>query len=71
MGGLDVLRALRSSVATRGTPVIVATSKRLAASDREALETLGAAIMQKDILAGEGAPALFRQALSRVGLPAN
>ncbi len=67
MNGFEVLRALRSEPSTRGTPVIVATSKSLPAADREILDALGAAVMQKDMLAGEGASALFRQALSRVG----
>ena len=71
MSGFEVLRALRSDASSRNTPVIVATSKNLPAADREALDTLGAAIMQKDLLAGEGAATLFRQALSRVGLLAS
>jgi len=68
MSGLDVLRALRSQASSQATPVIVATSKSLPAGDREVLDALGAAVMQKDLLAGEGAATLFRQALSRVGL---
>jgi hypothetical protein len=48
--------------------VIVATSKSLPAADREALDTLGASVIQKDLLGGEGAATLFRQALLRVGL---
>ena len=71
MSGFEVLRALRSDASSRNTPVIVATSKSLSAADREALDALGAAIMQKDLLAGEGAATLFRQALSRVGLLAS
>jgi len=71
MSGFEVLRALRSDASSRSTPVIVATSKNLPIADREALDALGAAVMQKDLLAGEGAAALFRQALSRVGLLAS
>ena len=67
MSGFEVLRALRSDTSSRDTPVIVATSKNLPAADREALDALGATVMQKDLLAGEGASTLFRQALSRVG----
>jgi DNA-binding response OmpR family regulator len=68
MTGFEVLRALRSDESSRGTPVIVATSKSLPAADREALDTLGASVIQKDLLGGEGAATLFRQALLRVGL---
>jgi len=67
MSGFEVLRALRADASSRGTPVIVATSKNLRGADREELDALGAAIMQKDLLAGEGASTLFRQALSRMG----
>jgi signal transduction histidine kinase/DNA-binding response OmpR family regulator len=68
MSGFDVLRELRASAVTRSTPVIVATSKSVPVSDRETLDALGATVMQKDLLAGESASILFRQALSRVGL---
>src|SRR4029079_10300978 len=71
MSGFEVLRALRSDASSRNTPVIVATSKNLPLVEREALDAFGAAVMQKDLLAGEGAAALFRQALSRVGLLAS
>jgi signal transduction histidine kinase/DNA-binding response OmpR family regulator len=71
MSGFEVLQALRAEASSRNTPVIVATSKSLPVADREALGALGAAVMQKDLLAGEGAATLFRQALSRVGLLAS
>jgi signal transduction histidine kinase/DNA-binding response OmpR family regulator len=68
LSGLDVLRTLRSTAGTRATPVIVATSKSLAALERAELDQLGASVLPKDLLAGDGASAVFRQALSRIGL---
>jgi DNA-binding response OmpR family regulator len=68
MSGFEVLRELRAQALTRSTPVIVATSKSLPASDCEILDALGATVMPKHLLSGDSASALFRQALSRVGL---
>ena len=55
MSGFDVLRALRADASSRATPVIVATSKNLPAADRRRSMRSAAAVMQKDLLAGEGA----------------
>jgi signal transduction histidine kinase/DNA-binding response OmpR family regulator len=53
MDGRDVLRRLKSDSATAQAPVIIVTSTRLDASDRNALGRLAAGILSKEMLSRE------------------
>lgn len=68
MSGLEVLRSLRASEATRRLPVIVHTSKVLTEMERQQLATETTAILSKDAPSREAALARLRQALVQIGL---
>jgi CheY-like chemotaxis protein len=69
LSGFDVLRSLRAAPDTREIPVVVSTSKVLAAVELDELGEFHASVLPKDQLAGEGGPAIFRETLVRAGLP--
>ena len=53
MNGRDVLRRLKADSATAQTPVIIVTSTRLDAADRDALNRMAAGILAKEMLSRE------------------
>jgi CheY-like chemotaxis protein len=65
MSGREVLSALKASAATRDIPVIIATSRMLSAEERESLSREAAAILPKELLAGNDAAMHIRDVLSR------
>jgi signal transduction histidine kinase/CheY-like chemotaxis protein len=74
MPGLDgarVLAELRADPATRGIPVIVATSRALDRTDLDILARMGATVLRKSDLAGQDAPLRMHDALVRAGVLPN
>jgi len=67
LGGAEVLRRLRADPATARVPVVVATSKRLDARERQELEDLGAVVLAKSNLSSPEAAELLADALRRAG----
>jgi CheY-like chemotaxis protein len=59
MNGLDVLRAMRESPASRTLPVFVSTSASLDAADKALIERLGARELPKSALAPERVAAVL------------
>jgi signal transduction histidine kinase/DNA-binding response OmpR family regulator len=68
MPGREVLSALKGSAATRDIPVIIATSRILSPEEKASLSRDAAAILPKDLLAGEQAAAHIREVLCRAGV---
>ena len=68
MPGRDVLSALKASSVTRDIPVIIATSKNLSSDETAALRREAAAILPKNLLAGQDAAIHVRGALARAGV---
>jgi len=68
MPGRDVLSALKASSVTRDIPVIIATSKNLSSDETAALSREAAAILPKNLLAGQDAAIHVRGALTRAGV---
>ena len=68
MPGRDVLSALKASSVTRDIPVIIATSKNLSSDETSALRREAAAILPKNLLAGQDAAIHVRGALERAGV---
>ncbi|HEX8848486.1 MAG TPA: ATP-binding protein [Gemmatimonadaceae bacterium] len=69
MSAFDVIDELKADPATRGIPVIIATSKNLDEEERARLAAHTAAIVSKDKLSREVAITRIREALSKA-LPA-
>ena len=67
LGGLEVLEALRADPATRGLPVVVATSKALTDEERVRLAGWNVPVLPKSALGRADAPAEVRDALRRAG----
>jgi CheY-like chemotaxis protein len=65
--GSEVLARLRGDPATRGIPVVIATSKRLDQSELDALAASAASLLPKGLLSAESAAAHVRQALRQAG----
>jgi signal transduction histidine kinase len=68
MDGYQVLAALKAVPATRDIPVVIHTSQRLSAADREALAPLTVQILEKGQLQQPQGRAAFEAILERVGL---
>lgn len=71
MDGFEVLRLLKSDAVTRGIPVVVITSKSLAAHERAELEEGAIAVLPKEMLTRPEATAAIRSALSLAGVHLN
>jgi len=70
MTAFEVLDELKADTRTRGIPVIIHTSKDLAAEERERLKQATAAILSKQSLSREVAIARIRDALTKAGVGA-
>ncbi|HWB81650.1 MAG TPA: response regulator [Nannocystaceae bacterium] len=70
MSAFDVLDELKRDPRTRSIPVIVHTSKNLAAEERKRLEQDASAIVSKQSLSREIAIARIREALEKAGIRA-
>ena len=68
MTAFEVLDELKADTRTRGIPVIIHTSKDLAAEERERLKQATAAILSKQSLSREVAIARIRDALTKAGV---
>jgi signal transduction histidine kinase/CheY-like chemotaxis protein len=68
MSAFDVLDELKRDPVTRDIPVVIYTSKNLADTERERLESEAAAIMSKQSLSREIAMARIREALEKAGI---
>jgi CheY-like chemotaxis protein len=68
MPGEEVLAALRADPATRDIPVLVVTSKRLDAGERERLGALALAVFSKDEMSADTAGELIRRVLVGAGV---
>jgi DNA-binding response OmpR family regulator len=68
LSGFDVLKLLRSTPRTKAIPIIVSTSKALAAVERLEIEGFNASVFPKDALARDGGGAALRRALTEAGL---
>jgi signal transduction histidine kinase/CheY-like chemotaxis protein len=66
--GFDVLDQLRASAVTRDIPVVVVSSKRLTAEDRERLAAHGVPLLSKDEMSGEAGFAVLSNLLADLGL---
>ncbi|HEX6835518.1 MAG TPA: response regulator [Polyangia bacterium] len=70
MTAFEVLDELKADTRTRNIPVIIHTSKDLAAEERERLKQATAAILSKQSLSREVAIARIRDALTKAGVGA-
>jgi signal transduction histidine kinase/CheY-like chemotaxis protein len=68
MSAFEVLDELKADPRTRNVPVIIHTSKDLAADERERLKAATAAILNKQSLSREVAIARIRDALKKAGV---
>jgi signal transduction histidine kinase/DNA-binding response OmpR family regulator len=68
MSGQEVLDALETGADTRTIPVVIATATHLTPGDREALSKRAAAILPKDLLAGDAAALYVRHVLAQAGI---
>jgi signal transduction histidine kinase/CheY-like chemotaxis protein len=68
IGGLEILRQLRSSPATENLPVLIYTSKILTESERAQIESLTARILRKEDVSTRLSPQPFLDWLTHAGL---
>jgi CheY-like chemotaxis protein len=68
LSGVEVLDRLKANPQTSGIPVIIATSKRLTADERQSLETKAVAVLSKEILSDEDAVGRVHDALVKAGV---
>ena len=68
IGGMEVLRQLRSNPATAALPVLIYTSKRLSEPERALLESWNARVVRKEDVSTRLSPQPFLDWLTSVGL---
>jgi signal transduction histidine kinase/DNA-binding response OmpR family regulator len=68
MSAFDVIDELKRDPSTRNIPIVIYTSKNLAAEERKRLESDASAILSKQSLSREIAIARIREALEKAGI---
>ena len=68
IGGMEILRQLRSNPATENLPVLIYTSKPLSEPERALLESLRARVVRKEDVSTRLSPQPFLDWLTSVGL---